>query len=1375
MKRKPLYVLLAACILTVVAAFATVIVASADSYKEGIIEGTTGNGTKGSPVQVSTYAQLKAALQSPDVKYVEVAKDIVYDLKYCHQAEHLEAQRNNAPHPGDYHYDRSTDSCSYTAIRIRACNGEKHLKLSNNVIIGLKERNYQFLRSLMTFYGYGSETLYIEGPGIISGEFNDNVQNFGGSVLSIEGTGNLNVSGVKMYSNAVFYNFGANALNLDTTGNVILKNSEFYGSHYTKDADFANEIVFGRKHFLTAAVRIGNKCNLDISGCTFGALKGTNVKVTGLAFANSKLVDAGKVKISDSHFETGLSILEKTIYDGSIEYNSTSFVYLSINNLAADNNVPYGYETEKSGVTVSEAVFCQRPEATLSFTSGGKTYAEDVSAISLNSGKCTVKAELRIPEVLANVVSAENVSLCIGLPEYKEEILRYGKKMPEKRAGENFRIVELSYNADFFFDKNQWANNHRYVTFKINLKSGLNSEQSIYSDSIARLVMIEKPVYPITGNIYYTDSCYFGHSLTASVSAKVNNSSVPESDLVYQWQIFKSGKWTNINGAAKSRYTPTASDVGNYIRLTVSSSSDRYEGTLIGSKILVEKAPQDKPSSAVLTASSPYNSFTVGNFDSACEYVYSTDAPSASNIGKGTSFRSKTVTGLIPGKYYYVYVRHAETATHKASAWVGPSAVVMSAEVWLQKIYLCDTPGGRAYTDYGDGNKIYIKAGETKTLYINKFPSAANKWYDLTFRQENNAASDVRFTPSTSKAPNMPESIKITAAKKGSYRIGAYKPGNNDAVGRWTLVVYSDISEIPASQITVVDPPVFSDTTLCIGDSIPAPEYGTILTRPDGAFRGYTFEWRVVKPAASSAGTPSYVTDNGYISIDKNGKITGKAANGKANSYYSLVVLCAVKNGNVAAAISSYKATVLEKETIPLEKLELNPSEMTLHIGDTGSIRALLTPANPTGIKVEYLSSNSSIVSVDKNGNIKALKVGTVKINVRAGSKIAVCTVTVVDPSHTHKLGKSVDAGDGTHYAQCTVAGCSYRKTGLHDCSSWKKSDDSRHTGTCSCGAKITKAHSFIKTSAAFPTLIAGGSETYTCTDCGATKTAAIAKAEAIGTVSVTVPYPEIGAMPGDAVPDGENYIVSSAVWSPAAEKFDDAQYTVTVKLCAMSGYRFAPNCALLICGQNAALISPAEIPSEGADEIEISLTFAKPEDGKYNISISGGTASAATAEKGQTITVKAEVPDGKEFDRWEVVSGGITLADAGSPETTFIMQEQNVEIRAIFVESGHIHTPGTEWFYDDTAHWHICTDCGGKTDVVPHSFRWVTDTKASLFSDGSKHEACSICGFRCNENTSVAKTSAILFICAGVILAGAAAAAIIIIIKNKKKKENAQ
>jgi uncharacterized protein YkwD len=63
------------------------------------------------------------------------------------------------------------------------------------------------------------------------------------------------------------------------------------------------------------------------------------------------------------------------------------------------------------------------------------------------------------------------------------------------------------------------------------------------------------------------------------------------------------------------------------------------------------------------------------------------------------------------------------------------------------------------------------------------------------------------------------------------------------------------------------------------------------------------------------------------------------------------------------------------------------------------------------------------------------------------------------------------------------------------------------------------------------------------------------------------------------------------------------------------------------------------------------------------------GTASssAETAEQGQTVTITATPVSGGVFEQWEVVSGGIILADAQNRITTFVAGASNIRIRAVF------------------------------------------------------------------------------------------------------------
>ena len=59
-----------------------------------------------------------------------------------------------------------------------------------------------------------------------------------------------------------------------------------------------------------------------------------------------------------------------------------------------------------------------------------------------------------------------------------------------------------------------------------------------------------------------------------------------------------------------------------------------------------------------------------------------------------------------------------------------------------------------------------------------------------------------------------------------------------------------------------------------------------------------------------------------------------------------------------------------------------------------------------------------------------------------------------------------------------------------------------------------------------------------------------------------------------------------------------------------------------------------------------------------------------------------------------------------------------------------HTHSYGTAWKYDGTNQWHECA-CGDKADTAVHTFKWVTDKEATATEKGSKHEECTVCGYK--------------------------------------------
>lgn len=59
-----------------------------------------------------------------------------------------------------------------------------------------------------------------------------------------------------------------------------------------------------------------------------------------------------------------------------------------------------------------------------------------------------------------------------------------------------------------------------------------------------------------------------------------------------------------------------------------------------------------------------------------------------------------------------------------------------------------------------------------------------------------------------------------------------------------------------------------------------------------------------------------------------------------------------------------------------------------------------------------------------------------------------------------------------------------------------------------------------------------------------------------------------------------------------------------------------------------------------------------------------------------------------------------------------------------------HVHSYGTEYKTDEENHWLECR-CGDKTELAEHDFKWITDKEATETEVGSKHEECSVCGYK--------------------------------------------
>lgn len=112
------------------------------------------------------------------------------------------------------------------------------------------------------------------------------------------------------------------------------------------------------------------------------------------------------------------------------------------------------------------------------------------------------------------------------------------------------------------------------------------------------------------------------------------------------------------------------------------------------------------------------------------------------------------------------------------------------------------------------------------------------------------------------------------------------------------------------------------------------------------------------------------------------------------------------------------------------------------------------------------------------------------------------------------------------------------------------------------------------------------------------------------------------------------------------------------------------------------------------------------------------GGEEITTAKKGTEVTIKAKNLDGKVFDRWEIVSGNVTLKNANKAETTFTMPAESISLKAVY---NTIHSIHTTFCTADPASAIVGTEITVTADERPgYVFdRWEASDGVELTEDG--------------------------------------------------------
>lgn len=289
------------------------------------------------------------------------------------------------------------------------------------------------------------------------------------------------------------------------------------------------------------------------------------------------------------------------------------------------------------------------------------------------------------------------------------------------------------------------------------------------------------------------------------------------------------------------------------------------------------------------------------------------------------------------------------------------------------------------YTDcvfYGNSNYLGEKSG-----YVSSYTTAgvySNSISDTIISDRDKDTGTVYAAISTGSSFQIKESVMERFAEHIG---GEYLP--------WFTTEYSAAKEyFPTwSNYNAYYIIAFPDTTV------------TDITLPESEITLDTGMTKQLWPEVAPVKT-ALVADLKYTSLDESvvtvsdaGLITPVAAGGT-------LVRVSNADGSVYRDVAVHVA-----DCVPLESLTLNEDALRLPVGTSEKLTPVLTPVDTTRTGVVYESANEDVATVDRDGTVHAVAVGTAVVTARPamGEDFAASvTVTVVQPAESIAFEESV-------------------------------------------------------------------------------------------------------------------------------------------------------------------------------------------------------------------------------------------------------------------------------------------------------------------------------------------------------------------------------
>lgn len=351
----------------------------------------------------------------------------------------------------------------------------------------------------------------------------------------------------------------------------------------------------------------------------------------------------------------------------------------------------------------------------------------------------------------------------------------------------------------------------------------------------------------------------------------------------------------------------------------------------------------------------------VGNLSASCEvtvtekYIYVNGITLNKNSTELIKGESETLVATVK----------PENATDKTVIWSSADESIASVD-----------QNGKITANKGGQTTVYAQArgwnDYSYTAYctvIVKVPASSITLDKTSFRL---GIGNYQTISATVKPDDTTD--KITWSSSDPDVVSCYPSGTVEGRKKGTAVITATAGECSATCSVEVIHALSSVSLTCQHEGYSS--YQRKLTIKKGDEAQFQAEY---SPTDADVFDVEWISsDPSVVTIDNNGLLKAVGA-GSAD----IKIIADEKE-------ASCSVTVL----VDTEYITLNKTEISMDIGETIPLVATLHPEDATDA-VKWKSSKESVVTVDQNGNITAIKAGDAVITVSAGGKTASCDVNV--------------------------------------------------------------------------------------------------------------------------------------------------------------------------------------------------------------------------------------------------------------------------------------------------------------------------------------------------------------------------------------------